>query len=51
MGQSVTLDHPRALQFLMRDIRNINRFFAHRCKVRGDIEVFHAVTGLDTREP
>jgi RIO kinase 1 len=51
MGQSVTLDHPRALQFLMRDIRNINRFFAHRCKVQGDIEVFHAVTGLDTREP
>jgi RIO kinase 1 len=51
MGQSVTLDHPRALQFLMRDIRNINRFFAHRCKVRGDVEVFHAVTGLDTREP
>jgi RIO kinase 1 len=51
MGQSVTLDHPRAYQFLMRDIRNINRFFAHRCKVRGDVEVFHAVTGLDTREP
>ena len=51
MGQSVTLDHPRALQFLMRDIKNINRFFAHRCKVQSDIGVFHAVTGLDTREP
>ena len=51
MGQSVTLDHPRAHQFLMRDIKNINRFFAHRCKVQGDLEVFNAVTGFDTQEP
>ena len=51
MGQSVTLDHPRALQFLMRDIKNINRFFAHRCTVQNDIEVFNAVTGLDAAEP
>lgn len=51
MGQSVTLDHPRALPFLMRDIRNINRFFAHRCTVQDDIGVFNAVTGLDTWEP
>jgi RIO kinase 1 len=51
MGQSVTPDHPRAHRFLMRDIRNINRFFAHRCRVRDDEEVFFAVTGLDTQEP
>lgn len=51
MGQSVTLDHPRALPFLMRDIKNINRFFAHRCRVQSDPEVFNAVTGLDTWEP
>jgi len=27
MGQSVTLDHPNAMEFLMRDIHNITRFF------------------------
>jgi RIO kinase 1 len=51
MGQSVTRDHPRAYQFLMRDIRNINRFFKNRCDVRNDVEIFNAVTGLDTSEP
>ena len=51
MGQSVTRDHPRAYQFLMRDIRNINRFFKNRCIVRNDVEIFNSVTGLDTAEP
>jgi RIO kinase 1 len=51
MGQSVTRDHPRAYQFLMRDIRNINRFFKNRCDVRNDVEIFNAITGLDTAEP
>lgn len=51
MGQSVTRDHPRALPFLMRDIRNINRFFKNRIDVRNDGEIFNAVTGLDTAEP
>lgn len=51
MGQSVTRDHPRALTFLMRDIRNINRFFKNRCTVMGDQDVFNAVTGLDSAEP
>ena len=51
MGQSVTRDHPRALPFLMRDIRNINRFFRSRCDVRTDIDVFNAVTGLHEAEP
>ncbi|MCK5661054.1 MAG: serine protein kinase RIO, partial [Methanosarcinales archaeon] len=27
VGQSVMLEHPRAEEFLMRDIRNIMRFF------------------------
>jgi RIO kinase 1 len=45
MGQSVTRDHPRALPFLMRDIRNINRFFRNRCDIRNDVEIFNAVTG------
>jgi RIO kinase 1 len=51
MGQSVTRDHPRAFQFLMRDIRNINRFFKNHCDVRNDVEIFNDVTGLDTAEP
>jgi len=51
MGQSVTRDHPRAYQFLMRDIRNINRFFKNRCDIRNDVEIFNAITGLDTAEP
>jgi len=51
MGQSVTRDHPRALQFLMRDIRNINRYFKNRCDVRKDVDLFNAVTGLNAAEP
>jgi RIO kinase 1 len=51
MGQSVTKDHPRALPFLMRDIRNINRFFKNRCKVRTDVGIYNAVTGLNEAEP
>jgi RIO kinase 1 len=51
MGQSVTRDHPRALAFLMRDIKNINRFFKNRCDVRGDEEIFNAITGLNKAEP
>ncbi len=51
MGQSVTHDHPRALPFLMRDIKNINRFFKNRCEVRTDVELFNAVTGRNEAEP
>ena len=51
MGQSVTCDHPRALQFLMRDIRNINRFFQKQCEVKTEYEIFNAVTGLNVAEP
>jgi RIO kinase 1 len=45
MGQAVTPDHPRALQFLARDIRNINRFFSDRCEVMGDKEIFQRIAG------
>jgi RIO kinase 1 len=51
MGQSVTRDHPRALQFLMRDIRNINRFFKKRCDIKTEYDVFNAITGLHAAEP
>jgi RIO kinase 1 len=52
MGQSVTRDHPRALQFLMRDIRNVNRFFKKKgCEVKTEYEIFNAVTGLNVSQP
>jgi RIO kinase 1 len=52
MGQSVTRDHPRALQFLMRDIRNMNRFFTKKgCEVKTEYEIFNAVTGLNVSQP
>lgn len=52
MGQSVTRDHPRALQFLMRDIHNINRFFKKRgCVVKSEYEIFNTVTGLNVAAP
>lgn len=51
MGQSVTRDHPRAFQFLMRDIKNVNRYFKNRCTIRDEVELFHAITGLDKAEP
>jgi len=51
MGQSVTRDHPRALPFLIRDIRNINRFFKNLCDVQPDDEIFKRVTGHKGSEP
>jgi RIO kinase 1 len=52
MGQSVTRDHPRALQFLMRDIRNVNRFFKKRgCAITSEYDIFNAVTGLNVAKP
>jgi RIO kinase 1 len=44
MGQSVTRDHPRALQFLVRDIANVNRFFRHHCDVIEERELFDRIT-------
>jgi RIO kinase 1 len=52
MGQAVTLDHPKARAFLVRDIANVNRYFGHLCSVREDREIFREITGLsvpDTR--
>jgi RIO kinase 1 len=45
MGQAVTLDHPRALRFLVRDIANINRFFSDKCEVMGEQEIFQRIAG------
>ncbi len=52
MGQSVTRDHPRAHQFLMRDIRNVNRFFKKRgSAITSEYDIFNAVTGLNVTKP
>lgn len=51
MGQSVTRDHPNALRYLMRDIKNINRYFRTRCAIQEDIKIFSKITRLDTIEP
>ena len=50
MGQAVTLDHPRAGAFLIRDIRNINRYFSRYCDVQDEQEIIGAVTGSRGRE-
>jgi len=51
MGQAVTPDHPRALAFLVRDIKNINRFFAKHCAVREEKEIFQEIVGPGRFEP
>ena len=51
MGQAVTLDHPRALTFLLRDIRNINRYFSRYCDVLDEQEIVRTITGTGRREP
>lgn len=50
MGQAVTLDHPRAGAFLIRDIRNINRYFSRYCDVQDEQEIAGAITGGQDRE-
>jgi RIO kinase 1 len=51
MGQAVTPDHPRALAFLVRDIKNINRFFGKQCEVREEKEIFQEIVGPGRFEP
>lgn len=48
MGQSVTPDHPQAMQFLIRDIRNVNRFFSRLCPVMEEQEIFTRICRRDT---
>ncbi len=45
MGQSVTLDHPNAMKFLMRDIRNIIRFFRSRGVTADEDRVVDMILG------
>ncbi len=46
MGQAVTLDHPGARKFLVRDIANINRYFSDLVQTREERDVFSEITGI-----
>ncbi|MHC1626118.1 MAG: serine protein kinase RIO [Methanoculleaceae archaeon] len=50
MGQAVTGDHPRAREFLLRDIGNINRFFSRLCDVEDERAIFERVLGSAGRK-
>ncbi len=45
MGQAVTPDHPKAIAFLVRDIKNINRYFSRFTDVRDEKEIFKEIIG------
>lgn len=45
MAQAVTPEHPRAYNFLFRDIKNINRFFSAKCKTTDEHELFRDIVG------
>jgi RIO kinase 1 len=45
VGQAVTRDHPRALHFLLRDIRNVNRFFSQHCEVIEEMALLRRIAG------
>lgn len=51
MGQAVTLDHPRAPVFLIRDIKNLNRYFSRYCDVQDEQEIIKTLVGTERREP
>jgi RIO kinase 1 len=50
-GQAVTPDHPRAHTFLVRDIKNITRFFSRFCDVREERDVFIDIVGNERLVP
>ncbi len=33
MAQSVLMEHPRALEFLEKDVNNLNNYFQKRCRI------------------
>ena len=47
MAQSVTPEHPKAYNFLFRDIQNMNRFFGRKCNVYDPNEIFHNIVGKE----
>jgi RIO kinase 1 len=45
MGQAVLIDHPKAMEFLKRDIRNLVRFF-RKLGIKSDEEqIYEEVVG------
>jgi len=52
LSQAVLIHHPRADFYLMRDVRNVNRFFASKgVEVLGEEELFEQVAGRKPYEP
>ncbi len=45
IGQGVTPEHPKAIAFLVRDIKNINRYFNNKCPLREEEEIFRDIVG------
>lgn len=50
-AQGVTPDHPKAMSFLARDIKNVNRFFERQCEVICDRDIFGEIVGADRFSP
>ncbi|MGM0771933.1 MAG: RIO1 family regulatory kinase/ATPase [Halobacteriota archaeon] len=48
MGQSVTLEHPRADQFLKRDIENILRYFKRYKIDASPQDIYEKIKGIET---
>ncbi|MBN2733627.1 MAG: serine protein kinase RIO [Methanomicrobiaceae archaeon] len=51
MGQAVTPEHPGAIKFLVRDLKNINRFFSRFCETRNEEEIFGDIVGEHRMQP
>ncbi len=51
MGQAVTPEHPGAVKFLVRDIKNINRYFSRFCETREEEEIFKEIVGEHRMQP
>ncbi len=47
MAQAVTPEHPRAYNFLFRDIKNINRFFSPKCETINEHDLFRSIVGKE----
>jgi RIO kinase 1 len=50
-AQGITPDHPKAMSFLARDIKNINRFFSGKCEVLQERDIFEGIVGAERFSP
>lgn len=51
MGQAVLPEHPGAVRYLIRDIKNINRFFSRFCEPLDDEAIFRDIVGKERMQP